>query len=93
MFKALFGKQAGAVVLNHIEKALTGTLKEHFQAAHPKKKQPVPLDVFVKYFVSTFLGLLTWWLDNETTYSAVQMNEYYRALTQPTVQELLRDPK
>lgn len=88
-FKALFGKQAGAVMLNHLQKALTAYLKEQFQAMFPKKKQPVPLDIFVQYFVSTFLGLLTWWLDNDASDSAVQMNGYYRTLTEPTVQALL----
>ncbi len=89
VFKALLGKQAGAAVLKRIQKALTAYLKEHFQAIFPKKKQPVPLGVFVQYFVSTFLGLLTWWLDNDISYSAEQMNEYYRKLTEPTVQALL----
>ncbi len=88
-FKALLGKQAGAVVLNHIQKALTAVLKEHFQRTYPKKKQLVPLDVFVRYFVSTFLGLLTWWLDNDASDSAVQMNEYYQTLIEPTIQALL----
>ncbi len=88
-FKALLGKQAGNVVLNHIQKTLTAFLKEHFQTIFPKKKQPVPLDVFVQYFVSTFLGLLTWWLDNDISYPAEEMNEYYRKLTEPTIQMLL----
>ncbi len=88
-FKALFGKQAGVVMLNHLQKALTAYLKKQFQAMFPKKEQPVPLDIFVRYFVSTFLGLLTWWLDNDASDSAVQMNEYYRTLTEPTIQALL----
>jgi AcrR family transcriptional regulator len=88
-FKALFGKQAGVVMLHHLQKALTAYLKEQFRAMLPKKEQPVPPDIFVRYFVSTFLGLLTWWLDNDASDSAVQMNEYYRTLTEPTIQALL----
>ncbi len=88
VFKALLGKQAGAAVLNKIQKALTAMLKEHFQVMFPKKKQPIPVDVFVQYMVSTLLGLLTWWLDNDISYSAEQMNEYYRKLTEPTIRTL-----
>ncbi len=88
-FKALLGKQTGAVVLNQFQKALTAMLKEHFQAMFPKKKQPIPLDIFVQYMVGTFLGLLTWWLDNDISYSGEQMNEYYQKLTEPTIQMLL----
>lgn len=91
VFKALLGKQAGVVVLNHIQKALISILKKHFQILFSKKKQPIPLDIFVQYFVSTFLGLLTWWLDNDASYSAVQMNEYYRKLTEPTIVGLFGD--
>ena len=89
VFKALLGKQAGNVVLNHIQKTLTASLKAHFQTIFPKKKQLVPLDMFVQYFVSVFWGLLTWWLDDDIAYPAAQMNEYYRKLTEPTIQMLL----
>lgn len=91
VFKALLGKRAGVVVLNRIQKTLITLLKKHFQTLFSKKKQPIPMDIFVQYFVSTFLGLLTWWLDNDTSYSAVQMNEYYRKLTEPSIMKLLGD--
>jgi AcrR family transcriptional regulator len=88
-FKALYGKQARGVVSYHFEQALIAYLKEGFQATFLKKKQIVPWDVFVQYLSSTFLGLLTWWLDNDISYSAEQMNEYYRKLIEPTTQALL----
>ncbi len=89
VFKALLGKEAGKVMMRRLQKALTAFLHEHFQRAFPKKNQPIPLDVFVQYFVSTFLGLLTWWLDNDATCSAEEMNEYFRKLTEPTTQMLV----
>ena len=89
-FKALFGKQAGTVMLSHFQQAMIAYLKEGFQATFPKKKQPVPLDVFVHYLFSAFLGLLTWWLDNDSPYSAEQMNDFYRQLVQPGVDAVVR---
>jgi AcrR family transcriptional regulator len=88
-FKALLGKQAGNVILNRFQKTLTALLKEHFQKNFPKKKPPIPLDICVQFFVSTFTGLLIWWLDNDLDYAAEQMNEYYRKLTEPTIQWLV----
>lgn len=89
-FKALLGKKAGNVVLKHIQTTLAAYLKKGFQAAYPSKKAAaVPLDVFVQYFVSTFLGLFTWWLDNDFPCPAEQINAYYRRLTEPTIQRLL----
>ncbi len=89
VFKALLGEKAGAVVLKNIEKALAAYLKEHFQKVFPKKKPPLPLEIFVQYLVSAFLGLLTWWLNNDAPYSAAQMNEYFRVLTEPTFRALV----
>jgi hypothetical protein len=90
VFKALLGNQAGNIVLKHFRKMLNLLLKEHFQMMYPKKKQPVPLEVLVQYFVNTFLGLLTWWLDTDNTCTAEQLNGYYRKLTEPTMYSLLR---
>ncbi len=88
-FKALFGKQAGTVMLSHFQQAMIAYLKEGFQATFRKKKQPIPLDVFVQYLFSAFLGLLTWQLDNDSPYSAEQMNDFYRQLVQPGVEAIL----
>ena len=88
-FKALFGKRAGTIILSHLEKAMSAVLKEHFQNAFRKRKQLVPMDIFVEYMVSVFLGLLTWWLDNDISQPAEEMNEYYRKLTEPTIQAML----
>jgi AcrR family transcriptional regulator len=86
VFRALLGKSVGDVVLNHLKKALNAVLKEHFQTSFPKRKGAVPLDLFVEYIVSAFLGILTWWLDNDLSYSAQKMNEYFRTLTEPMIQ-------
>ena len=88
-FKALFGQQTGLVISTRLQKTLTAILKTHFQPMFSKKRQPMPLDVFVHYLVTTFWGLLTWWLDNNAAYSGEQMNEYYRQLTEQTIQILL----
>lgn len=87
-FKALLGKQVGNVVFDRMKETLEMFLKEHFGKVWPGKGHAVPLDVFVQFFVSSFLGLLTWWLDRDISYGAEQMNEYYRKLTEPAIQAL-----
>ena len=83
--KAMLGKQAGSIVLNHVQKNLIALLKGHFLAIWPPKNPPLPLDVFVQYLASSFLGLLTWWLNNDAPYSSEQMNAFFKKLTGPTV--------
>lgn len=88
-FKALLGKQAGNVVLDRFQESLTVVLKQHFQLIMSKKNQSVPLDVLVQYLVSAFFGLLTWWLDNDLSYNAEKMNEFFRKLTEPAAKKVL----
>src|SRR5512138_458133 len=84
MFKALFGKQVGDALLRHIEKKLSMFLMEHFRSLWDEKKQTIPLEVFVTFFVSTFLGLLIWCLDHDLPYSAERMNDIFKQLTKPS---------
>ncbi len=88
VFKAMLGKQVGDVVVGRIRESLTLYLTEHFQAFGTRKKGTVPLNVVVPYCVSAFLGLLTWWLDNDITFTADQMNGYFQALIAPTLHTL-----
>jgi AcrR family transcriptional regulator len=88
-FKALLGKQVGRQVLDRIEEALDLCLNEHFRKMIPSGKRPLPLEVFERFLVSSFTGLLTWWLDGDLPYPAERMNEYYRELTEPAVRMML----
>jgi AcrR family transcriptional regulator len=87
VLKGLLGKQPGNAVLTRMQETLTAYLTEHFQPVMPKKAS-VPLDVLVCYFVSTFMGLLTWWLGNDIPYSAEEMNGYFQSLTEPATRAL-----
>lgn len=90
LYKALAGKQAGSVALTHIQKYLAALLREHLKPLFTKKKNvQVPPEILVHYLISSFMALLTWWLDHDLPYPAERMNDIYRQLTQPGVQALL----
>jgi len=89
LIKALLGKQAGNALLRHMEKNLVALLTNHFRKIWDKKKQTMPLDVFVVFFVSTFMGMLIWWLDHDLPYSAERMNAMFMQLTKPGVEAVL----
>jgi AcrR family transcriptional regulator len=91
VYKALVGKQAGHVMLSHIHKVLTVLTREHLKVRLSNNtSELVPPDILAHYLVSSFLALLTWWLDNNLPYSAERMNEMYRHLTQPGMDAILR---
>ncbi len=90
LYRALAGKQAGAVALNHIQRYLSALLQGHLTPRLSKKKNaPVPVEILAHYLVSSFISLLTWWLDHDLAYPAERMNEMYRLLTQPGVEAVL----
>jgi AcrR family transcriptional regulator len=89
LYKALVGKQGGNVALKHIQKHLYLLVYEHLQLAMSKKNTTFPPEILAQHFVSSFISLLTWWLDNDTHYSAEQMNNFYRQLIECSLEALL----
>jgi len=91
LYKALAGKQGGNVALAHIHKYLTALMREHFKSQFSERKGlQVPPDVLAHYMVSSFMALLTWWLDHNVPYPAERMNDMYRQLTQPGITAILQ---
>lgn len=89
VFRALLGKQVGKVVLERMEGGLTIYVEDHFKEAFTKKKPSTPHELFTRFLVSSFLGILTWWLEKNLPYSAEAVNGYYRELTEPTIRAML----
>lgn len=85
LYKALAGKQGGNVVITYIQKYLAAYLSEHLKQQLKKRKNPFPYEILSHYLASSFISLLTWWLDTDSPYSAAQMNEFYRQLVEPGV--------
>lgn len=53
----------------------------------------VPLDVIANYYAGSVIGLVTWWLENDTPYSAGQMAEYFQQLFFPGLMQVLGLPR
>ena len=90
LYKAVVGKQGGHVMLTHMHKVLTVLTREHLKVrTSGNTSELVPPEVLAHHLVSSFLALLTWWLDNNVPYSAERMNDMYRQLTQPSMDAIL----
>jgi AcrR family transcriptional regulator len=85
LYKALVGKQGGTIALKHIQKQLYLLIYEHMQFAASQKKNEIPVEILANHIVSSFLALLTWWLDNNANYSAEQINGFYQQLLKGSV--------
>jgi AcrR family transcriptional regulator len=89
LYKALAGKQAGGIALGHIQRYFTALLRDHLRPQFSRKQDQIPAEILAHFLVSSFLSLLTWWLDHNMPYSAERMNEMFRQLTQPGVEAVL----
>jgi AcrR family transcriptional regulator len=86
VYRALVGKQSGAVVLQHMQQMLTDLVGDELAALAPRDAAvPIPLEIVVHYTVSAFMGLLIWWSDHEPPYTAAQMDAIFQQLTMPGV--------
>ncbi|MBP7686849.1 MAG: TetR/AcrR family transcriptional regulator [Thermoflexales bacterium] len=90
LYKAFASKQGGNIALTHIQKYLTAVLYDHLKQQLSTRKKSLPPEIVTHYLASSFISLLTWWLDTDSTYTAEQMNEYYRRLVQPGIDAIFQ---
>jgi AcrR family transcriptional regulator len=86
LYKAMVGKQSWNIIQQYAHKFLFNLIREYLEPKlSARKKAPVPLDIVAHFIVSSFLALLTWWLDHKMPYSAEEMTEMFKGLTKPGV--------
>lgn len=82
IYKALVGKPGGEWIHRQFEETFSGILRQHIAELAPDQSPPgVPQEVLVQYMASALMGLLTWWLENNSPYTAEQMNTWFHSLT------------
>ena len=90
VYKALVGERGGHTMLANVQKFLMTHVNEHLKTQLPiKKKSKIPSEILTVYVVNSLTALLTWWLDNDSPYSAEQMNDFYRQLVEPGVEAIV----
>lgn len=97
LYRAMVGKQSGAIVLREIQQVLADlTRSEIREAVLRKEDRAIPLDVEVEFVVSAFVGLLIWWLEARIPYSVQEIDDMFQRLTLSGLHgtlELPRDPQ
>jgi len=90
MFQQVQNQKGGYVTLTHIQKYLYSYLLDHLKQPMPKRKVEVPSELLAHYIGSSFIAMLTWWIDNKYPCSAEEMNKYFRKLVEPGVMAIMR---
>ena len=89
MFQQVQKQQGGYITLTHVQKYLYGYLLEHLKSASPKRNKNIPPELLAHYVASSFIALLTWWIDNKYPFPAEKMNELFRQLVEPGTMALM----
>ena len=78
-------QHTSSTVLSHVALALTDVeqLLDHLKGQLPKRNKNIPPELLAHYVASSFIALMTWWIDNEYPLTPEKMNEIYRQLVEP----------
>ncbi len=88
LHRALVRSRAGTVVLRRVREELVALAREHFEdvIATRRAVPAVPVEVVAEHVIGALLGVVTWWLDHDTRYSADQMAAMFERLTAPALE-------
>lgn len=89
LFKAMVGGQGGKIIMDQSLKMMTGFIKQHLSESIRDLQTNLPLDVLAHYIASSYLSMLTWWLDHNMPYTPEQMDAFYQQLVFPGMREML----
>jgi len=84
--RALVGSQAEAVVRWQIHSALDGIVGPEVKAAMRQRKRAdcaVSAELLTHFLVSTYISVLTWWLNGRSPIPPKDIHEAYRQLVVP----------
>lgn len=85
LYKALVGKQSGAMVLQQMQDMLAALLRKERGFWVADKKQRISNAMIEQFIVSSYISLLTWWLDQDMPYTAEEMDRWFHTLTVPGI--------
>lgn len=88
LFRALVGQRSGALVQRQVDRMLTDVVRADLEL-HGMEGDDRASEVGVRFVVSAYMGLLTWWLEHLTPATPEDMNEAFRALVLPGVASFL----
>lgn len=85
LFRAMAGKDGGAVVQRLWHKILLDLVRQDVKTILPRDDTSIPADALVQFLVGALFGLLMWWLDGKMRLSVEEVNELFRRLAVPAV--------
>jgi AcrR family transcriptional regulator len=90
VWKSLAGKSGAELILHILRDIAVDLLRDHLAATFPRSADdPERFESAVQYVASGFMGLTTWWLENDVPASAEEIYATFRLLTTKSVKAFL----
>jgi AcrR family transcriptional regulator len=88
LYKAVTGKSSGQIIQSHLHRYLGSQFREALKRDWAgTKNELVSLELLEHYLVSSFMALLTWWLDKNLPLSAEAMAGIYQDLCKDGIEK------
>jgi AcrR family transcriptional regulator len=92
VYRALCGRQGGAIVIEHLHGLVRGLLEEHLRPHLDAAGSDMPVEVAAEFHASATIGLLSWWVECDFPYEPSRLTELYRRLAMPGMLTVLGPP-
>jgi AcrR family transcriptional regulator len=89
VYRALCGRQGGAIVTGHLHGLVRGLLEDHLQPHLAAAGSDVPVEVVAEFYASATVGLLSWWVEHDFPYGPSRLTGLYRRLATPGILAVL----
>ena len=91
LFRAMAGKQSGAVIQQILRKMLVDLVRDDVKAVVAAgDASSIPAEALVQLIAGSFFGLLMWWLDGRVRMGVEEVNTLFRRFVTPAVKTSLR---
>jgi AcrR family transcriptional regulator len=91
LYRALAGKRGAEVMRAGLRDRIKEVIVRRMPEFLPHQDGALPDEVMLEFLLTSLLGLLVWWLENDVPYSAEQMADMYMRLAVPGVQAARRN--
>jgi AcrR family transcriptional regulator len=92
VYRALCGRQGGAIVIEHLHGLVRGLLEDHLRPHLAAAGSDMPVEVAAEFHASATIGLLSWWVEGDFPYEPSRLTELYRRLAMPGMLTVLGPP-
>lgn len=85
LYAAMAGRRSGETVARQMHMLLAGVIREDLRS----HVEPQTLEPIVQWVTGGMVGLLRWWIEAPRRMSADELDELFRALTVPALEQLV----